>query len=483
MPKRFMDEYFLLQSRAARRLFHDHARSMPIFDFHCHLPAAEIAGNRRFKNITEAWLGGDHYKWRAMRACGVPERLITGDASALEKFLAWAGVVPSTIGNPLYHWTHLELARYFGIRGKLLGPDTGREIFDSCTSLLARDDFRARELLCRMGVRVVCTTDDPVDSLEHHALLSADKGFPVTVVPTFRPDRAMALEDPAAFNSWVDRLGKAANVDIRDLRGLIDALARRHEQFHQCGCRLSDYGIETPYSEDFTEAGIKSIFLAARSGRAPSPEEARAFRTAIHMELARMDAKSGWVQQLHIGSLRDVNSRYRNLGPATGFDTIGDAPVAKPLAGFLDRLDAEASLPKTILYCLNPADNAVMAAMIGNFPQENVRGKMQFGSAWWFNDQRHGMEEQMKMLSDLGLLPRFVGMVTDSRSFLSYTRHEYFRRILCNILGGAIERGEAPRDFGLIGGIVRDVCWNNAREYFGIPMKADDVRLSGGVEP
>jgi glucuronate isomerase len=290
-------------------------------------------------------------------------------------------------------------------------------------------------------------------------------------VPTFRPDRVLAVEDPAAFNSWVDRLGRAADMEIRDLRDLVEALARRHGKFHESGCRISDYGLETPYSQDFTEAGIKGTFLAVRGGRRPAPDEARAFKTALHMELARMDAKSGWAQQLHIGALRDVNTRQRGLGPATGFDTIGDAPLARPLVGFLDRLDAESSLPKTILYCLNPADNAVLAAMIGNFPQEDVKGKMQFGSAWWFNDQRHGMEEQMKALSDLGLLPRFVGMVTDSRSFLSYPRHEYFRRILCNALGEAVDRGELPRDFELLGAVVRDVCFRNALEYFDVPLK------------
>jgi glucuronate isomerase len=472
MGGRFLDEGFLLGSRAAKRLYHEHAQQMPIFDFHCHLPPKDIAENRRFGSITEAWLGGDHYKWRAMRTCGVPERLITGDASDQEKFLAWAEVVPSTVGNPLYLWTHLELKRYFGVSGKLLGPRTAREIYDDCSALLSREDFRVRGLLERMGVRMVCTTDDPVDSLEHHARLRGDESFGVTVVPAFRPDRAMAVEDPAAFNSWVDRLAVSAGIEIPDWQRLIDALRRRHDYFHQSGCRISDHGIEVPYAEDFTEAEARAIFLAARAGRAPSPSEVLVFKSAILVELARMDAEKKWVQQLHIGALRNINTRFsKALGPDSGFDTIGDAPFARSLARLMDRLDAEGILPKTILYCLNPADNAVLACMTGNYPQESVRAKMQFGSAWWFNDQPHGMEEQMKVLADMGLLARFVGMVTDSRSFLSYPRHECFRRILCDMLGGAVERGEAPEDYDLLGGIVRDICWNNAVQYFEIPMK------------
>ena len=473
MKGKFPDEDFLLGSREARRLYHDHAEGMPIFDFHCHLPIRDIAEDRRFADITEIWLGGDHYKWRAMRACGVPERLITGDATDAEKFAAWAGVVPSTIANPLYLWTHLELKRYFGISGKLLGPGTAAEIYETCSSLLSRADFSVRGLLRRMSVRVVCTTDDPTDTLEYHRRLAADRTFAPTVVPAFRPDNVMTIENPAAFNSWVDRLGAAAGIAIRDWGNLIDALGRRHDSFNQNGCRISDHGIEVPYADDYTEGEVRAIFLAAREGRPPGPAQARAFKSAVLVELARMDAEARWVQQLHIGALRDINSRYsRSLGPNSGFDTVGDSPFAAALARFLDRLDSQGALPRTILYCLNPSDNPVLASMAGNFSGENVRAKVQFGSAWWFNDQPHGMREQLQMLSDTGLLARFVGMVTDSRSFLSYPRHECFRRVLCSLLGDAIQRGEAPKDFDLLGGIVRDICFYNAEEYFAIPMKA-----------
>ncbi len=472
MKGHFLDEDFLLGSRAARELYHDHAEAMPIFDFHCHLPVKDIAEDRQFGSITEIWLGGDHYKWRAMRASGVPERLITGGASDFDKFKAWADVVPSTVPNPLYLWTHLELKRYFGISGKLLGPATAKEIYSACTELLSRKDFSVRGLLRRMSVRVVCTTDDPVDSLEYHEHLGSDRTFDVTVVPAFRPDSVMAIEHPAAFNSWVDRLANSAGVPIKDWQSLIDALSNRHRYFHEHGCRISDHGIEVPFADDFTESEVRSIFLDAREGKAPDAAHAGVFKSAILRELARMDAEAGWVHQLHIGALRDINSRFsRSLGPNSGFDTVGDSPVAASLARFLDALDSNDMLPRTILYCLNPADNGVLAAMAGNFPGEKIRGKVQFGPAWWFNDQPHGMRDQLQMLSDIGLLARFVGMVTDSRSFLSYPRHECFRRVLCDFLGDAVERGEAPEDFELLGGMVRDICFANAAEYFAIPLK------------
>jgi glucuronate isomerase len=472
MKSRFLDEDFLLDSGIAKRLYHEHAERMPIYDFHCHLPVKDIAENRQFASITEIWLGGDHYKWRAMRACGVPERLITGDASDFDKFKAWAEVVPSTVANPLYLWSHLELRRYFGVSGKLLGPDTAEEIFRSCSEQLSRRDFSVQGLLRRMLVRVVCTTDDPVDSLEHHEALAADGTFEVTVVPAFRPDRVMEIGQPATFNPWVERLAVAADVDIRDWGSLIDALARRHQYFHEHGCRISDHGIDVPYAEDFKESEVRSIFHGVREGRFPDAAQLRLFKSAALQELARMDTEAGWVQQLHIGALRDINSRFfRGLGPNSGFDTIGDMPIANPLARFLDALDAKDILPRTILYCLNPADNAVLAAMAGNFPGERVRGKVQFGPAWWFNDQPHGIREQLQMLSDIGLLARFVGMVTDSRSFLSYPRHECFRRVLCSFLGGAVERGEAPKEVELLGGMVRDICFANAAQYFAIPLK------------
>ncbi len=472
-----MDENFLLPTRACRRLYYEYARGMPIYDFHCHLPAREIAENRKFENIAEAWLGGDHYKWRAMRANGVPERLITGDASDKEKFLAWAHVVPSTIGNPLYHWTHLELKRCFGISGRLLSADTAEGIYKRCAELLSREEYRVRGLLGMMNVHVVCTTDDPIDSLEHHARLREDPSFPITVVPTWRPDAALKVEDPPAFNSWVDNLSRSAGVDIKGWSDLLAALQTRHDFFLKNGCRASDQGIEEPYAEDCTEGEAQRIFVSVRGGATPDVREARAYKSALMRELARMDAKSGWVMQLHMGALRNVSARsLRGLGPNMGFDTVGDFSFARPLARFLDRLESDNALPKTILYALNPSDNPVLASMIGCFPRENVRGAMQFGPAWWFNDQQHGMEDQMRVLADMGLLARFVGMVTDSRCFLSYPRHEYFRRVLCRMLGSGMDRGEIPGDFDLVGGIVRDICWNNANEYFAIPLKEQQHR-------
>ncbi len=468
----FLDEDLLLTSRAARRLFNDHARAMPIFDFHCHLPVRDIAENKAFRSLTEAWLGGDHYKWRAMRASGVPERLVTGDATDREKFMAWAGVIPYTVGNPLYTWSHLELKRYFGITGAPLAPATAERIYAACNALLAREDFRVRSLLTRMNVSVVCTTDDPVDSLEHHARLRSDSSFPVAVVPTFRPDAALAVESPAAFNAWVDKLAAAAGVSVDGWASLVEALRRRHAAFHDAGCRASDHGLEEPYAEECSDDEAEKVVRLARSGTAPDPRSARAFKSALMRELARMDAERGWVQQLHLGALRDVNSRFfRAQGPNAGFDTIGDFSLVRPLARFLDSLDREGRLPKTILYCLNPADNALLAAIAGSFPQEGVRGKMQFGPAWWFNDQRFGMEEQLRALAGIGLLPLFVGMLTDSRSFLSVPRHEYFRRLLCAMLGDMMEAGEAPMDFDHIGAVVRDICFRNAQAYFAVALK------------
>ena len=470
--RQFIDEDFLLPTRAARRLYQGYAKGMPIYDYHCHLPVRDIAENTRFENLTQAWLQGDHYKWRAMRANGVAERLITGDASDKEKFQAWAATVPATIGNPLYHWTHLELARYFGVHGALLGPLTAASIYAACSEKLRSEGFRARGLLELMNVRVICTTDDPTDSLEHHALLRADAGFPITVVPAFRPDAAMGIESPAPFNAWVDRLAAAAGIPIDGYDAFLQALRHRHDFFHDRGCRLSDNGIEEPFAEEYTEEGIRKVFSQARGGGAPSAGEARAFKSAVLFELARMDAEKGWAWQLHMSALRNVNSRARaSYGPNTGYDTIGDFTIARSLARLLDRLEAEGRLPKTILYSLNPTHNAVLASVIGCF-QGGVPGKMQLGSAWWFNDQKEGMEEQMRTLANMGLLARFIGMLTDSRSFLSFPRHEYFRRILCGLMGERMERGEIPRDFNLVGGTVRDICWNNAAAYFALPLKA-----------
>ena len=473
---RFLDEDFLLDTRAARRLYNDFARGLPIYDFHCHLPVSDIASDHGFRSLTEAWLGGDHYKWRAMRASGLAERLVTGDAPDPEKFEAWARVVPSTIGNPLYHWTHLELARYFGISDRLLGPTTAREIYDRCSTLLRRKEYHVRGLLTRMNVRVVCTTDDPTDSLEHHERLASDAAFPVTVVPAFRPDAALAVENPTAFNAWIEKLGAACGIRVNGWEDLVAALEQRHRFFDEHGCRASDHGLEEPYAEECSVEEAGRVFRMARAGATPSLTERRAYKSALLLELARMDARRGWVQQFHLGALRDVNTRaFRSLGPNTGFDTIGDFSLVRPLARFLDRLDSEGLLARTILYCLNPVDNAALAALAGSFHEEGIPGKMQFGPAWWYNDQRHGMEEQIQTLCDIGLLARFVGMLTDSRSFLSFPRHEYFRRTLCGMLGRSIEHGEAPTDFGLVGGMVRDICWNNPAGYFRIPLKAASV--------
>lgn len=467
--KPFLSEDFLLHTGTARTLYHDFARNMPIFDFHTHLPVREIAENIRFQNLTQIWLKGDHYKWRAMRANGVDERFITGDGSDWEKFLAWAETVPCTLRNPLYHWTHLELKRYFGISGILLNRDTAKEIYETCSQMLSGAEFSTQRLLERMNVKVVCTTDDPVDSLEHHIRLRDEKPFAVKILPAFRPDRCLGVESPEAFNGWVGQLEAAAGRTVKDYASFLEAIRKRHEFFHSVGCRLSDHGIESPYAEDCTPKEVEGIFSRVRQGERPNAQEAVKFKSAMLIELARMDAEKGWVQQFHLGALRNVNTRaMKGLGPDTGYDAIGDFQMAGNLAGFLDTLEREGKLAKTILYVVNPQDNDLIAAMIGCFQGGAVRGKMQFGSAWWFNDQKDGIERQINALSHAGLLSRFVGMLTDSRSFLSYPRHEYFRRILCNILGTDVENGEVPDDMDLVGNMIKDICYRNAAEYFGI---------------
>jgi glucuronate isomerase len=469
--KPFLNEEFLLQTETASKLYHEYAEKMPIYDYHCHLPVEEIAANKTFENLTRIWLNGDHYKWRAMRACGVAEESITGNAGDRDKFDAWAATVPKTLGNPLYHWTHLELKRYFGISGKLLNPDTAGDIYRTCSEKLQSADFSTKSILRRMQVKVVCTTDDPVDDLTHHQLIRDDKNFPVVVLPTFRPDRAMAVESPELFNDWVDQLEAAADVSIGDYPSLLDALQRRHDFFHSVGCRLSDHGLEEPYAHETTDAEIRRIFSAVRGGNILRDSQILRFKSAILEDLAVMDAEKGWTQQFHFGALRNTNTRaFRSLGPDTGYDTIGDFEIARPLARFLDRLAQQEKLAKTILYILNPRDNDLVAAMIGNFQDGLTPGKIQFGSGWWFNDQKDGMEKQLTALSNLGLLSQFVGMLTDSRSFLSYPRHEYFRRVLCNLLGGDMEKGLLPGDLDLIGSMVQDICWNNAVNYFGINL-------------
>lgn len=467
--KPFLDENFLLDGKSAERLYHEYAADQPIFDYHCHLPVAEIAEDKKFANLTAIWLAGDHYKWRAMRANGISEERITGKASDRDKFQAWAETVPKTLRNPLYHWTHLELKRPFGITETLLSPATADEIYERCGAMLQQDGFSTRGLLRQMRVKVVCTTDDPLDSLEYHLRLAGDQGFAVKVLPAFRPDKAMAVENPASFNGWVDRLAELTDRDIASYQVFLEALAMRHDFFHQAGCRLSDHGLEEPYSEEYTESEVSAIFAKVRGGQTPTPGECRVFKSAMLVETAILDHQRGWTQQFHLGALRNQNSRaYAALGPDTGYDSIGDFPMAGSLGRLLDRLESRDQLTKTILYVLNPRDNEMIATMIGNFQDGRIPGKIQFGSGWWFNDQKDGMERQLGALSNMGLLSRFVGMLTDSRSFLSYPRHEYFRRVLCNLFGGDIDRGELPGDFELIGGTIADICYGNAVRYFGI---------------
>jgi glucuronate isomerase len=465
--KEFLDKDFVLETDTARRLYHDHAAPLPIIDYHCHLDPAMIARDHRFDNLGEAWLSGDHSKWRAMRACGVDERFITGEASDREKFMKWADTVPWTMRNPLYHWTHLELRTAFGIR-KLLGPDTAQDIYDECSALLRTPEYSARGLMRRYNVETVCTTDDPADSLEHHIALR-EEGFEIRVLPTWRPDKAMAVEDPAAYRAYVERLSDVSGVTITTFTDLLEALGRRHDFFDAQGCRLSDHGTEGFHADDFTDAGIGAIFNKVYGGKHLSPEEIGKFRSAMMYHGALMDHAKGWVQQFHYGVIRNLSSRMmRRAGPDTGFDSIGDGNVGRDMARFFDRLDRDDRLAKTIVYNLNPRDNHLVAAMIGNFQQGPAAGKMQMGSGWWFLDQREGMEAQMNALSNLGLLSRFVGMLTDSRSFLSYPRHEYFRRILCNLTGGDMERGLLPAsEFDFIARMVEGISYRNAKTYFG----------------
>ncbi len=442
---------------------------MPIIDYHCHLPPDQIAGDRQFSNLTRIWLNGDHYKWRAMRTNGIPEKYITGDADDFAKFGKWAETVPYTMRNPLYHWTHLELRRYFGIN-KILNGGTAREIYDEASAMLQGPEYSVRSLLRKMNVKVVCTTDDPTDTLAFHQEIR-DSGFEVLVLPTFRPDKGMMPEDPHVFNAWLDKLAQVSGTDIADFSAYLTALRQRHDFFASMGCRLSDHGLEQMYAEDYTESEIKDIFNKVRSGITLSGEEVQKFKSAMLVEFALMDHEKAWTQQYHLGAIRNNNSRMlRQLGPDTGWDSIGDFEMARPMSKFFDRLDSGNRLAKTILYNLNPRDNELYATMTGNYNDGSVPGKMQFGSGWWFLDQKDGMERQMNALSNMGLLSRFVGMITDSRSFLSYPRHEYFRRILCNLLGNDVGNGELPEDRAWLGKMVENICYHNAKEYFGFSI-------------
>lgn len=462
----FINDDFLLHSDTARHLYHDHAERLPIIDYHCHLDPAMVACDYRFRSITELWLGGDHYKWRAMRANGVEERYITGDAGDWEKFQKWAMTVPYTLRNPLYHWTHLELKTAFGI-DELLGPDTARRIYDRCNELLQTPDYSARGLMRRYGVEVVCTTDDPADTLEHHQQI-ADSGFEIQVLPTWRPDKAMAVDNAVAYNTYIDRLGQVAQTEIDSYSTLLEVLRQRHDFFASRGCRLADHGMSKIPSCHCTTEEASRLWAKIRRGSELSAVEADKLQRTLIVELCKMNHSAGWVQQWHFGPLRNVNSlALKTLGPDTGFDTIGDWRQAEQIASLLDELCGTGQLAKTILYNINPADNTATAAMVANFQDGSVAGKMQFGAGWWFNDQLDGMRQQMNALSTQGLLSRFVGMLTDSRSFLSYPRHEYFRRILCELLADDIEKGLIPREeMARVEQMVEDICYFNAKRYF-----------------
>jgi glucuronate isomerase len=464
--KKFLDKNFLLENETAEMLYHEHAKNMPIIDYHCHLSPSEIAEDKIFKNITRIWLNGDHYKWRAMRANGIPEQFITGDASDTDKFKKWAETVPNTVRNPLYHWTHLELDRYFGIK-KHLNPETAIEIYNETSEKLGSAEFSVRNLLRRMNVEVVCTTDDPVDSLEFHKKIR-DNGFEIKVLPAWRPDKSMAVDNPGFYNNYLDQLASISDININSFQSLLDALLKRHDYFHQQGCRLSDHGLETFYGEPFNDSEIAVIFKRIRSGNFLTLDEILKFKSAMLIIFGEMDHAKNWTQQFHIGAIRNNSSRlFKILGPDTGFDSIGDFEIAKPMSKFFDRLDNKNMLAKTIVYNLNPRDNELLISMIYNFNDGVVPGKMQYGSGWWFLDQKDGIEKQLNALSNMGLLSRFVGMLTDSRSFLSYPRHEYFRRILCNLIGKDVENGELPNEPEYLGKMVRNICYYNARDYFG----------------
>jgi len=472
---RFIDQDFLLSCDAAVELYEIHARDLPIVDYHCHLSPEAIARDHRFANMTELWLAGDHYKWRAMRTAGVDERFCTGDATDREKFQKWAETVSKTLRNPLYHWTHMELARPFGIRDRVLNDETAESIWNECNARLAEPEFSCPGLMRQFDVRVVCTTDDPADDLAAHLAIAADKDFKIQVLPTWRPDKVLALDQlavPKIFNEYIDRLGVCAGIEISTYDQLLEALAKRHAFFAECGCRLSDHGLENIDVEPYTLVDVRAAFSRLRSGHELTASEAALYRSALLYELARMDHAAGWAQQFHLGALRNQNLRaLKTLGADAGFDSIGPALDVRAIARFLGRLDADGVLAKTILYNLNPADNEMIATMIGNFQDGKTPGKIQYGSAWWFLDQLDGMKRQIDALSNMGLLSQFVGMVTDSRSFVSYVRHDYFRRLLCDILGREMEAGLIPRDIELVGGMVRDICYHNARRYFGFDVK------------
>ncbi len=466
--KDFLDDDFLLQNEPGRVLFHDYAEGMPIFDYHNHLVPRQIAEDAKFENLAKIWFDGDHYKWRLMRAFGIEEKYITGDASDYEKFTAWAKVVPYTIGNCLYQWTHMELKNPFGITGRLFGPDTAEEIWKTTAELLRRDDFSVCGIIRRMKVKVMCTTDDPVDSLDQHGLIrERHEGF--AVLPTFRPDKALDAENPAAWNAYRKKLEAASGTVVDSFETFVRALDLRHEFFHRMGARASDHAILCPFAEEASKDELEKIFGRLLGNEELTEKELLQFKTAGLYEIGRMNRRRGWVMQLHMSALRNGNRRQFELhGPDSGFNSMADFAVAAPLSRFLDLLDRTDELPKTVLFTLNQNQNDVLAAMTGNFNDGSVRGKIQFGAAWWFNDQKDGIERHLTSIANMGLMAVFIGMLTDSRSVFSFIRHEYFRRIVCNLVGKWIDEGELPRDFPHLGGIVRDICYNNALSYFGV---------------
>lgn len=466
MPKPFIDKDFLLQSDSAKELYHHYAAHQPIIDYHCHLPPQEIAEDVNFRNLTHIWLDGDHYKWRALRACGVDEEFVTGDASDKEKFLKWAETVPKTIKNPLYHWTHMELKDPFGITD-LLNSESAEDIWEECNEMLQQPDLSTRGLLKRNKVEVVATTDDPTDSLVHHKKISEEGDVGFRMVPTFRPDRGMQVEDSSEFKNWVEKLQKVSDISISTFQDFLDALKTRHDLFDELGCQASDHGAAESFSDPFTDQQLETIFSKSMSGKSVTDQESRIFKSAFLYYCGLMDHEKDWVFQLHLGALRNNSSRkMKNLGPDTGFDSIGDFEMARPLSRLLDRLDAENNLPRISLYNNNPRDNELFATMIGNFQDGTIPGKLQHGPPWWFMDQKDGIERQVEALSNMGVLSEFIGMTTDSRSFLSYSRHDYFRRVICNILGEDMEKGLIPYEMDLIGGIVEKISYQNAADFF-----------------
>ena len=464
MSTPFINDNFLLENKFAEELYHNYSKNQPIIDYHNHLSPQFIAEDKIFDNITQVWINGDHYKWRAMRTLGVNEQFITGNGSDKDKFMNWAKTVPYTMRNPLYHWTHLELARYFDIHD-LLNEKSAEKIYIEASAKINSAEYSTQNLLRKVNAEFVCTTEDPIDTLEYHQQL-AKNPFGTKVSTAFRPDKAILISNDG-YNSYIDTLGEVAGITISSYSDLCTALTNRIDFFDKNGCKLCDHGLDQIYFENFTESEVNSIFKKKRERKEISNEEALKFQTAILLFLSETYHQYGWVQQFHLGALRNNNERmHRILGPDTGWDSIGDYPQAQKLSRFLNALDRKDKLTKTIIYNLNPADNEVMATMIGNFNDGSVKGKVQFGSGWWFLDQKDGMTKQLNALSNMGLISCFIGMLTDSRSFLSFPRHEYFRRILCNLLGDEIKRGELPNDMEWIGKMVSDISFNNAKEYF-----------------